>query len=76
MSKNVFFLNLTGLNGERLTCPCVLYAVEYGNHLDYIYQRWSPRIRPWSQGHILKSLAMASKVKSLALASKPQVLEN
>ena len=33
-----------------------------------IYQRWSPR------EHILKSLA--SKVKSLALASKSQVLEN
>ena len=32
------------------------------------YQRWSPR------GHILKSLA--SKVKSLALTSKLQVLEN
>ena len=31
-------------------------------------QRWSPR------GHILKSLALASKVKSLAL--RPQVLEN
>ena len=28
-------------------------------------QRWSPRGRPWPQGHILKSLA-----------SKPQVLEN
>ena len=35
-------------------------------------QRWSPRGRPWPQGHILKSLA--SKVKSLA--SRPQVLEN
>ena len=34
------------------------------------HQRWSPR------GHILKSLALASKVKSLALASRPQVLEN
>ena len=37
------------------------------------YQRWSPRGRPWPRGrprgHILKSLA-------LALASKPQVLEN
>ena len=36
-------------------------------------QRWSPRGRPWPRGrprgHILKSLA-------LALASKPQVLEN
>ena len=44
------------------------------------YQRWSPRGRPWPQGrprgHILKSLALASKVKSLALASRPQVLEN
>ena len=30
--------------------------------------------RPWPRGHILKSLALASKVKSLAL--KPQVLEN
>ena len=46
------------------------------------FQRWSPRGRPWPRGrprgHILKSLALAlaSKVKSLALASKPQVLEN
>ena len=40
------------------------------------YQRWSPRERSWPWGHILKSLALASKVKSLALASKPQVLEN
>ena len=38
------------------------------------YQRWSPRGRP--RGYILKSLALASKVKSLALASRPQVLEN
>ena len=45
-----------------------------------VYQRWSPRGRPWPRGrprgHILKSLALASKVKSLALASRPQVLEN
>ena len=33
-------------------------------------QRWSPR------GYILKSLALAPKGKSLALASRPQVLEN
>ena len=39
-------------------------------------QRWSPRGRPWPRRHILKSLALASKVKSLALASRPQVLEN
>ena len=42
-----------------------------------IYQRWSSQGRPWPRGcpqrHILESLA--SKVKSLALASKPQVLE-
>ena len=31
------------------------------------YQRWNPRGRPWPRGHILKSLA---------LASKPQVFEN
>ena len=38
-------------------------------------QRWSPRGRPWPRGrprgHILKSLALVSKVKSLALASRP-----
>ena len=43
-------------------------------------QRWSPRGRPWPRGrprgHFLKSLALASKVKSLALASRPEVLEN
>ena len=39
-------------------------------------QRWSPRERSWPRGQILKSLALASKVKSLALASRPQVLEN
>ena len=49
-------------------------------HLCGIYQRWSPRGRFWlrgrPRGQILKSLALASKVKSLALASRPQVLEN
>ena len=38
--------------------------------LDFVYQRWSPR------GQILKSLALASKVKSLTLASRPEILEN
>ena len=41
-------------------------------------QRWSPGGRSWLRGrpkrHILK--ALASNVKSLTLASKPQVLEN
>ena len=44
----------------------------------FFYQSWSPRERPRPRGrprgHILKSLA--SKVKSLALAWRPQVLEN
>ena len=44
--------------------------------IDYCRQRWSPRGRPWPRGHILKSLALASKVKSLALTSRPLVLEN
>ena len=41
-------------------------------------QRWSPPGRPRPRGRprgqILKSLALASKVKSLA--SRPQILEN
>ena len=37
-------------------------------------RRACPRGRPWPRGQILKSLALASKVKSLA--SRPQVLEN
>ena len=41
---------------------------------DTFEQRWSPRGRPWPRGQILKSLA--SKVKSLALDSRPPVLEN
>ena len=35
-----------------------------------------PNFRFWPRGQILKSLALASKVKSLALASRRQVLEN
>ena len=42
-------------------------------YIDEYYQRWSPRGRPWPRGRprgqILKSLA-------LALASRPEVLEN
>ena len=30
-------------------------------------QRWSPRGRPWPRGHILKSLALASKSQVLGL---------
>ena len=41
-----------------------------GVHEDVIWPQGRPR------GHILKSLALASKVKSLTLASRPQVLKN
>ena len=57
-------------------------SLSFGCQRGRISQRWSPRGRPWPRGRprgqILKSLALAlaSKVKSLALASRPQVLEN
>ena len=63
----------------------IWFAVSCRGPKNYtVYQRWSPRGRPWPRGRprgqILKSLALAlaSKVKSLALAlaSRPQVLEN
>ena len=71
---------------SRLTlCMCYAYdmSFSFSKLNQYAFwcilcnkQRWSPRGRPWPRGHILKSLALAlaSKVKSLAL--KPQVLEN
>ena len=37
----------------------------------HYYQRWSPRGRPWPQGR-----PRGHNLKSLALASRPQVLEN
>ena len=64
------------------THNCISYSISilYDKYelLKKHYQRWSARGRPWPRGHILKSLALASKVKSLALAlaSRPQVLEN
>ena len=50
----------------------LLYSLVFDFYGTSDYQRWSPR------GQILKSLALASKVKSLALAlaSRPQALEN
>ena len=57
-------------------CKSVPPTKFYNLSTGYSNQRWSPRGRPWPRGHILKSLALASKVKSLALASRPQVLEN
>ena len=48
----------------------IFFVTKHKEFLKHEEQRWSPR------GHILKSLALASKVKSLALVSRPQVLEN
>ena len=46
---------------------CLLHTELIWGHIDYNHQRWSTRGRARPRGHILKSLA---------LASKPQVLEN
>ena len=69
--------------GESLSSrPLQGFLCEEGKCGWYAEQRWSPRGRPWlrgrPRGHIFKSLALAlaSKVKSLALASRPQVLKN
>ena len=81
MEHNVSGIYFRGIHERWKTGMLLLTAytglcieLRINNHL----QRWSPRGRPWPRGrprgHILKSLA--SKVKSLALASKPQVLEN
>ena len=58
-----------------------LYGLRSSGYIFYysILQRWSPRGRPWPwprRSWILKSLTLATKVKFLALASKPQVLKN
>ena len=59
------------LNVTKLSASSVVQFLKF-LRLKYIhFQRWSPRGRPWPQGrprgHILKSLASASK---------PQVLKN
>ena len=36
-------------------------------YVRYVYQRWSPRGRPWPRRHIFKSLALASKPQVLGL---------
>ena len=68
------------LKAQTIRCNCYLYGVQLSiaSNMRSDEQRWSSRGRPWPLGrpreHILKSLAL--KVKSLALASRPQVLEN
>ena len=49
---------------------CFLRRWESRDDKQCTIRRWSPR------GHNMKSLALASEVKSLALASKPEALEN
>ena len=51
---------------NQALCVCVTTRTQ-STLLSSVCQRWSPRGRPWPRGHILKSLA---------LASRPQVLEN
>ena len=68
------------LKAQTIWCNCYLYGVQLciASNMRSDEQRWSSRGRPWPRGrpreHILKSLALALKVKSLA--SRPQVLEN
>ena len=75
--KDSYVLEMAQITKNASAC-CAASA----NFVRMLHQRWSPRGRPWPRGrprgHILKSLALAlaSKVKSLALASRPQVLEN
>ena len=71
----VLGLGLEASSPRKLPCPrlensTIFYTVEILLE-NARNQRWSPRGRPWPRGHILKSLALA-----LALASRPQVLEN
>ena len=50
-------------------CLCVLKQInnQYKIDIQRVYQRWSPRGRLWPRGHILKSLALASKPQVLGL---------
>ena len=53
----------------------VRYLVASMDKNSYSNQRWSPRGRPWPREHILKSLALASKPQVLGLeASSPRKL--
>ena len=66
---------LTSTDSVSNLCKLSFLFLFLGNN-----QRWSPQGCPWPRArpleHILKSLALASKVEFFALASKPQVLEN
>ena len=67
--------NCVNHSGVRTNCEIMYKLLKCLNYkIVTKLQRWSPRGRPWPRGHILKPLALALKVESLA--SKPQVLEN
>ena len=74
-------LTINGLTINRLTINLLTinelvptYATARTLEFYAENHRWSPRGRPWPRRRILKSLALASKVKSLA--SNSQVSEN
>ena len=57
------------LNGDIGKC-----SLRFHRAVTAVNQRWGSRGRPWPREHILKSLALASKAKSLTLASSPRKL--
>ena len=66
----IVFLSMCVLNGVYCYISLFISISSKFAALFFIgtkWQRWSPRGLPWPRGHILKSLA---------LASRPQVLEN
>ena len=83
-SINVSYILSVTESAKSTSVKCQIPVIQLKKKKNTISQRWSPRGRPWPRGRprgqILKSLALAlaSKVKylALALASRPQVLEN
>ena len=59
--------NLSSHFSSKSLVPLQIILSSYA----HAYQRWSPRGRPWPrgrpQGHVLKSLALASKPQVLGL---------
>ena len=83
--KNIRICSQIGIKGDKQSfftpiCWYWMNPIQTNSLLFFfafcICQRWSPRGRPWPRGYILMFLALASMVKSLTLASKPQILEN
>ena len=75
--KAMFTVLFCGNASDQYLPPYIVYK-ERGNHIIDSWmvggpdqcaynQRWSPRGRPWPRGHILKSLVLASKPQVLGL---------